>query len=161
MGSIAVMGTGDMGSAVGKALKQAGHRVMTSLSGRSEHSRRLAREAGLEDAGSLEALINQATHFLSIMPPAAAESFAENVFSLAARKNPDLLYVDCNAVSPETVQRIGAMANDHRIRFQDLGIIGLAPVPNRIPCPVLYQRSLVLGNAGSGNTADRNQTHRR
>ena len=40
--TIAVLGTGDMGSAVGGAFVQAGYRVVTDLSGRSRHSRTLA-----------------------------------------------------------------------------------------------------------------------
>ena len=47
MTTIGLMGTGDMGAAVGRALGGHGHRVLTSLAGRSERSRTLAAAAGI------------------------------------------------------------------------------------------------------------------
>ena len=44
--TVAVVGTGDMGSAVGGALVRAGYRVVTAGDGRSAPSRKLAADAG-------------------------------------------------------------------------------------------------------------------
>ncbi len=49
--TVAVIGTGDMGSAVGGALVRGGYRVVTAGEGRSAQSLRLAAEAGIEDVG--------------------------------------------------------------------------------------------------------------
>ena len=74
--TIAVVGTGDMGSAVGGALVRAGYRVVTAGQGRSAASRGLAEKAGIEDLGSLAAVVRSAALVLSIVPPAAARGFA-------------------------------------------------------------------------------------
>ena len=67
--TIAVIGTGDMGSAVGRVLVENGQRVITCLKGRSESSTRLAYEAGIENIDTLEEVVVQAELFLSILPP--------------------------------------------------------------------------------------------
>ena len=53
---VGILGTGDMGSAVGRSLRTAGHDVVTCLANRSEASRALARDAGMRDLQSLKAL---------------------------------------------------------------------------------------------------------
>jgi hypothetical protein len=77
--TVAVVGTGDMGSAVGGALVRAGYRVVTAGDGRGALSRRLAAEAGIEDLGALEAVVAKARLVLSIVPPAVAPTFAAQV----------------------------------------------------------------------------------
>ena len=57
--TVAVVGTGDMGHAVGGALVRAGYRVVTAGQGRSALSQRLAAEAGIEESGSLEAVVRR------------------------------------------------------------------------------------------------------
>src|SRR5690606_32701558 len=47
--TIAIVATGEMGSAVGAALVEGGYRVVTDLTGRSAQSRKLAARAGIED----------------------------------------------------------------------------------------------------------------
>ena len=63
--TIAVVGVGDMGSAVGAAFAGHGYRVVTDLGGRSTHSRKLAAEARIEDLGSLHALVTEAQVILT------------------------------------------------------------------------------------------------
>ena len=57
--TVGLMSPGDMGHKVGEAIRTKGVRVITSLAGRSELSKMRASRAGLEDAGSLAALIRQ------------------------------------------------------------------------------------------------------
>jgi 3-hydroxyisobutyrate dehydrogenase-like beta-hydroxyacid dehydrogenase len=70
---------------------------------------------------------------LSILPPAQALSFAEQMapLLLAAERKP--VFVDCNAVSPETVRRIGAVVAgaEGGTSFVDASIIGLPPKPGQ------------------------------
>ncbi|MEX2523429.1 MAG: DUF1932 domain-containing protein [Gammaproteobacteria bacterium] len=124
--TIAIIGTGDMGSAVGRVLSEHGYRVITSLDGRSGHSSRLAGGAGIEDAGDLSNVVGQADVLLSIMPPAAAEGFAHSAAAAMAGQTP-LLYVECNAISPARSMRIGAAVTEAGGRYVDGGIIGAAP----------------------------------
>ena len=104
--SIAVVATGDMGHAVGRALVQNGYRVVTSLLGRSQRSCNLAINAGIEDLGSLEAVAREADLFFSILPPLVATSLAKDMLSAMLSAGRALIYVDCNAIAPETAAGI-------------------------------------------------------
>jgi len=114
--TVALLSPGDMGSAVGRRLREGGLRVVTSLAGRSEGTRARAVEADIEDAGSLAAAVARADLVLSILPPGRALELAR-----AVGRDAGPLYVDCNAVSPTTAQAIGAAVGD---RYVDAGIIG-------------------------------------
>ncbi len=127
--TVAVIGTGDMGSAVGGALVRAGYAVVTAGEGRTALSRKLAAEAGIEDVLSLEAAVSRAALVLSIVPPAAATTFAASAAHamLAAKARP--VYADCNAVAPATVQAIERALEPTGAPFVDVGIVGRAPKP--------------------------------
>ncbi len=127
--TVAVIGTGDMGSAVGGALVRAGYAVVTAGEGRTALSRKLAAEAGIEDVLSLEAAVSRAALVLSIVPPAAATTFAASAAHamLAAKARP--VYADCNAVAPATVQAIERAHEPTGAPFVDVGIVGRAPKP--------------------------------
>ena len=112
---------GEMGSAVGKRLRDGGLRVVTSLTGRTERTRALAADSGIEDAGSLAAAVRQADVLLSILPPGRAAELAE-----AVGRDPGPLYVDCNAISPATARAIGSVVGE---RYVDAGIIGSPAAP--------------------------------
>ena len=127
--TVAVIGTGDMGSAVGGAFVRAGYRTVTAGSGRSAASRARAGRAGIEDLGSLEAVVRSAELVLSIVPPAAAQAFAAAAARamLAARVRPT--FVDCNAVAPATVRAIAQVIEPTGAAFVDVGIVGRGPGP--------------------------------
>lgn len=131
--TVAILGTGDMGSAVAKSLVATGVRVTTSLAGRSDRSIERAKRAGMEDRGSLEDLVADADMLLSIVPPAAAYGFAAETCPLIQAAGSDTLFIDCNAVSPKTLDAIAGMAAAHSVRFHDIGIVGAAPRPGRKP----------------------------
>ncbi len=131
--TIAVIGTGDMGSAVGRVLAAHGYRVITDLTGRSDHSAQLAADAGIVNAGSLAAVVTEAELLLSIMPPAAAMAFADAVADTLSKNSTSLLYVDCNAISPDKTQRIGRLISADGGRYLDAGIIGAAPGASELP----------------------------
>jgi 3-hydroxyisobutyrate dehydrogenase-like beta-hydroxyacid dehydrogenase len=128
-GVIGIIGTGDMGSAVGASFLRAGYRVVTDSSGRSALSRRLADAAGIEDLGSLEAVAGAAELLLSILPPAAAFGFAERAARAMRTSGSQALYADCNAVAPATVEAIAALFGGAEGPFLDVGIVGPAPNP--------------------------------
>lgn len=126
---IGIVGTGDMGGAVGAMLARQGQRIVTDLSGRSDHSRELARAAGFEDLGSLAELVTTADVLLSIVPPALAFDFAKDVAGAVKAQAATPVFVDCNAVAPATVQAIALLFEPTQTPFLDVGIIGPAPKP--------------------------------
>ena len=125
--TVAVIGTGDMGHAVGGALARAGYRVVTAGEGRSAASRRLAAEAGIEDLGSLEAAVREAELVLSIVPPAVAPTFARSAVHAMQAAGVRPVFADCNAVAPATVQAIAAVVSPSGASFADVGIVGRGP----------------------------------
>jgi 3-hydroxyisobutyrate dehydrogenase-like beta-hydroxyacid dehydrogenase len=125
--TIAIVATGDMGHAVGRALGPHGHRVVTDLTGRSERSQGLAIAGNVTDLGSLDAVIEAADFFLSIAPPTAAPDIARNAIAAMQRTGKTIPYADCNAISPMTVMSMADEFADADIPFIDGGIIGRAP----------------------------------
>lgn len=133
--TVAVMSAGDMGQGVGRAIRESGRRVVTSLAGRSDRTRGLAANAGLEDVGALEALVRDADVVLSIMPPAAAHEFATTIAGAMASTGRRPAYADLNAISPATTRRIEAVIRDAGAIYIDGGIVGMAPgkaAPTRV-----------------------------
>jgi 3-hydroxyisobutyrate dehydrogenase-like beta-hydroxyacid dehydrogenase len=127
LNTIGVMSPGDMGHGIGRALRESGRRVLTNLSGRSERSRSLATEAGLEDAGSLEAIMATADLVLSILPPAAAIGFATDAATAMAKARRAPAFADLNAISPATSAKIGEIIAAAGGSYIDGSIIGLTP----------------------------------
>ena len=124
-----MIGTGDMGHAVGGALVRAGYRVVTAGDGRSAHSRQLAAGAGIEDLRSLDAVVRAADLLLSIVPPAAAPSFAASVARAIRSTDAQPVFADCNAVAPATVKEVAATIAPSGAPFVDVGIVGRGPGP--------------------------------
>src|SRR5690606_36963985 len=131
--TIAIVATGEMGSAVGAALVEAGYRVVTDLTGRSASSRELAADAGIEDVGSFRAIAETAEIVLSILPPAHAVELGRKMAEAFERAGTRPLFVDCNAVSPATVAEIAKPFARLGVPFADVGIVGPAPRGDRPP----------------------------
>lgn len=128
---VAVVAPGNMGAAVGKRLTEHAVEVLTTLTGRSVASVARATAAGMRAVSATELVSAQL--LLSIVPPAAALSFAQLIAPelRAAPRKP--VFVDCNAVSPATAQRIGAVIEPTGAAFVDAGIIGPPPGDSRQP----------------------------
>ncbi|MBV9054569.1 MAG: NAD(P)-dependent oxidoreductase, partial [Hyphomicrobiales bacterium] len=114
-----------MGAAVAGRLVEHGIEVRTTLEGRSDASRKRAREAGMIEVSLDE--ITDTDILLSIVPPGKALTLAMALAPRFAAGRKGLVYVDCNAVSPRTVKTIGAALKS--VDFVDAGIIGLPPRP--------------------------------
>ncbi len=127
--TIGLLSPGDMGHAVGSVLHANGLTVLTSLQGRSERSRTLAKKAGIEDVSTLEDLVRQVDILLGILVPASALDVARDVATAIGATDSTLLYVDCNAIAPQTVRAIGETIMAAGGQFADVGIIG--PPPTR------------------------------
>ena len=131
--TVAIQSPGDMGSGVGRELIARGFRAVTCLAGRSERSRKLAEAAGLELADSLDALVEAADIVLSILPPASAESFADEAAAALRRTGARPAFADCNAIAPTTARRVAARFGGTGATFIDAGIIGNAPGKTALP----------------------------
>jgi putative dehydrogenase len=124
---VAVIAAGAMGSAVGKKLTENGVDVVTSLAGRSAESAARAREAGMRSVNDEE--VAAADFVLSIVPPGDALALAERLAPHLERANRKPVYVDCNAVNPQTVARIAPVIAATGAPFVDAGIVGPPPKP--------------------------------
>ena len=127
--TVAVVAQGEMGAGTGRQLSRYGLRVITNLTGRSKRSRNLAKQAGMENVGSDEALVNEADIFLSILPPIQAIGLAQQFAPQMEKVNKSILFADCNAVAPKTKKEIQAIVEPAGARFVDVGILGDPPDP--------------------------------
>jgi len=121
--TVCILHPGEMGSAVGRAALSGGARVLWVSSGRGETTLSRAREAGLEDVRTLGDALAASGIVLSVCPPHAALAVAEEV--AGARYSG--VFVDANAISPDTARRIGEVVGRGGARFVDGGIIGPPP----------------------------------
>jgi 3-hydroxyisobutyrate dehydrogenase-like beta-hydroxyacid dehydrogenase len=122
--TVALLHPGEMGSAIGAGLARRGVRVVWASSGRSAETRARALAAGLEDLGSIERALSVADLALSVCPPHGALELAREV----ARHGFEGVFVDANAIAPETARGVGRIVEKAGASFVDGGIIGPPPV---------------------------------
>src|SRR5712692_8720634 len=102
MNAVAVLHPGEMGAAIGACLVARGLRVVWASAGRGAATRSRAKAAAIEDLGTL----------------------AREVAGLGFRG----VYVDANAISPESARKVGRAVEKAGASFVDGGIIGPPPV---------------------------------
>jgi 3-hydroxyisobutyrate dehydrogenase-like beta-hydroxyacid dehydrogenase len=123
---VGIVSAGEMGSAVGRALRSGGADVVTTLDGRSERTARLAREAGLECLPDLPAVARSSDVVLSIAPPDQAEMIAAQLAEARGETTP--LVADLNAVAPATARRIESALGTSGLDLVDGSISGPPPL---------------------------------
>lgn len=119
--TVGVLHPGEMGAAVAGTLREAGHTVLWASAGRSDETRERAGRARLIDSGTVEALAARSDVVLAVCPPHAAMELAELVAGFGG------LYVDANAVAPQTARAVAAIVGDAGASYVDGGIIGPPP----------------------------------
>jgi len=124
MNAVAVLHPGEMGAAIGACLAARGLRVVWASDGRRAATRSRAAAAGIEDLGSLKRTLGAADIVLSVCPPHGALALAREVAGLGFRG----IYVDANAISPESARKVGRAVEKAGASFVDGGIIGPPPV---------------------------------
>jgi 3-hydroxyisobutyrate dehydrogenase-like beta-hydroxyacid dehydrogenase len=144
--TVAIMAQGTMGAGVGKRLHESGAHVRTLLSGRSEASAKRARDAGMVPMADERSLLDGADFFLSILPPDQAENLAKRLAPALSALAKKPIYVDCNAVSPQTATLIAAAVQPTGASFVDGGIIGGPPRPG-------YSPAIYASGPAAGETA--------
>jgi 3-hydroxyisobutyrate dehydrogenase-like beta-hydroxyacid dehydrogenase len=118
---IGLLYPGEMGAAVGHCLTQRGHTVLWASQDRGEDTAARAKAAGLTDAGTPREVAAQASVIFSICPPHAALDVAWSVHGFTG------LYVDANAISPDTAREVASLITGSGGRYVDGGIIGMPP----------------------------------
>jgi 3-hydroxyisobutyrate dehydrogenase-like beta-hydroxyacid dehydrogenase len=146
MAVIGLIAQGMMGAGVGRRLHESGAKVRTLLTGRSSKSAERARAAGMEPAANEHALLAESDFFLSILPPGEAEPLARHLAPALKALDRKPVYVDCNAVSPQTAIRIGEIIAPTGADFVDGGIIGGPPRPG-------YSPTIYASGPAAGQTA--------
>jgi L-threonate 2-dehydrogenase len=132
---VTVMGTGAMGSAIGRRLRENGATVLTSLAGRSGEARARAESSGMEDVD--DSRLVTADFILSIVPPSEALNVAKRLAPALRHVDPKPVFIDCNAVSARTAILIGDVIATSGTPYVDAGIIGSPPKPGD-PSPAFF-----------------------
>jgi 3-hydroxyisobutyrate dehydrogenase-like beta-hydroxyacid dehydrogenase len=133
---VAIVAPGNMGAAVARRLGEHDVRVVTTLEGRGAASEARAREAGMTAVTGDR--LCEAQFMLSILPPAAALSFAQTMAPVLRGAAHKPVFVDCNAVSPDTARQIGEVIEATGAPFIDAAIIGLPPKAGSGHSPHFY-----------------------
>lgn len=123
--TVAIVAAGNMGAGLARSLAERGIDVLTTLGGRSAASQQRAQAAGMKAVSAAE--LTGADFLLSVLPPGQALPFAQQMAPLLESATRKPLFVDCNAVSPDTVRQIGAVICATGTPFADGAIIGLPP----------------------------------
>lgn len=118
--TIGLLHPGEMGASVGAAARGNDMQVLWASEGRGPETRARAAEAGLTDVDALSALVERSRIILGVCPPHAATELA----SAVAGRRFSGIYVDANAVSPDTTREVCGIVEAGGARFVDGGIIG-------------------------------------
>jgi 3-hydroxyisobutyrate dehydrogenase-like beta-hydroxyacid dehydrogenase len=124
---VAIIAPGNMGAAVAKRLTEHKVTVLTSLAGRSESSAKRAREAGMQPVDDRK--LAEADYLMSIVPPGDALALAKRLAGTLTAANKKPIYVECNAVSPHTMNQIAEVIAATGCPFVGAAIIGPPPKP--------------------------------
>ena len=154
--NIGVTSPGDMGQGVAMCIKAMGFNVCMASSGRSERTRGLGEKAGLTDCVTLEKLVQTCDMVLSILDPGAAVTNARDIAAACKATGRKIVFVECNAIAPQTMQEIAELMTAVGCTVVDAGIIGPPPrngakqrlyvsgpnagLLNRINCPQIDVR---------------------
>ena len=125
--TIAILSPGEMGHAIGSSLIDQGFNVTTCLKDRSPRTRQLSNLAEIRDIKDFNVMVTEADLILSILAPSNALNLAGRVSSALRETGHQTIFVDCNAVSPETATKLDSMIRDTGSKFIDASIVGSPP----------------------------------
>ena len=118
--TLGILHPGQMGISVAASAQNSGCSVYWASEGRSDATIDRAAQFDLVDARTMGGLCDVCSLLISVCPPAAAETVADQVLSTGYQGT----YLDANAISPHKAQKIGQNLASGGIRFVDGGIIG-------------------------------------
>ncbi len=120
MTRLGIIHPGEMGVSIAASAKNSGCDVAWSSHGRSPATCARAQANQFHDAGSLADLCRTSKVIVSVCPPHAAASVAQEVIEFGFQG----LYIDANAISPQRAIQIDKSMRANGIQFVDGGIIG-------------------------------------
>lgn len=132
---VAVIGAGEMGSAIGATLVRHGAEVLTPLEGRSQATRARAQAANMRDAPWAECAACDVV--LSVVASSQAMPAAERL-AAALGEGASPVYADCNAIEPAKVRAIAVLFEGTGATFADAGIVGGPPSADGTRGPLFY-----------------------
>ncbi|MBH9553328.1 NAD(P)-dependent oxidoreductase [Inhella gelatinilytica] len=121
--NIGLLSPGEMGSALAQQLWSRGHAVAWASEGRSAASAARAQAQGLRDCGSLAQLCAQVDTLLVVAPPHAALDIATRVADCGFKG----LYIEANAIAPDTLAEIVRCLQPGGARVLDAALVGPPP----------------------------------
>lgn len=130
--TVGILHPGSMGAAVAAQAALNAEAVLWCSSGRSAATRTRAENAGLTATGSLRELAERCDMVVSLCPPAHAVEVASAVAEVGFTG----LFVEANAIAPETVSAIYAEGFAGSADFLDAAVVGSPP--SRTKSPRLY-----------------------
>lgn len=120
---IGILHPGAMGAALGSAFKARAGAVIWADAGRSHATAKRAELADLVAVPDVADLARRADVIVSICPPHAARDVADRVAEGLAGRTDRPLYVEANAVAPETVRGVAGLLGE-RATVCDGAVIG-------------------------------------
>ncbi|MFB7643578.1 DUF1932 domain-containing protein [Streptomyces sp. NPDC056084] len=129
MTTLGILHPGSMGAAVAAQARRSGVEVLWLPVGRSASSAERAARYGLEPVRALSEMAERADIILSLCPPAVAEDVAKEVAVCSYTR----VYVDGNAVSPQTMANIATIMQRSGATVVDGSVIGSPPSNSKGP----------------------------
>lgn len=127
---VGIISAGDMGHAVARELFQRGHTTLTIVENRTDLTKDRASRSNMKVVSGMKQLLDNSDFVFSIMPPDQAYEFAAS-FVAALKLSRDLpVFVDCNAISPETTLSMNELISGVGGKMIKVGIIGPPPGMN-------------------------------
>ena len=128
--TVGVLHPGEMGSAVGAAVRQSGSPTVWCQAGRGPATARRAAAADLQPVDTLEEVVSASAVILSICPPAFAEAVSRQVLDHGFRG----IYVEANAISTERAARIARSLDAAGIQVVDGALFSPRRASDNIRC---------------------------
>ncbi|MDA1127318.1 MAG: DUF1932 domain-containing protein [Chloroflexi bacterium] len=125
--SVAILSPGDMGHAIGQLLREHELRVLTCLTGRSNRTKELSEQAGIIDVPNLNDLVEQTDILMSVTVSEAVPGLCREIADAVKATGTDLLFAECNAISPTLSKQMEGVLNQSGARYVDASIIGGPP----------------------------------
>ena len=120
MKKIGFLHPGAMGISLAVSAQKSGFEACYASDDRSPETRMRAEEHSLTDLKSVAHLAQTCSALVSICPPHAALDVAKDIAALSFQG----LYIDANAIAPQTAQHIQYTVEQGGARFVDGGVIG-------------------------------------
>ena len=131
--TVAILSPGDMGHAVGQLLREHELKVVTCLTGRSQRTKDLAELAGIADVPDLNDMVAQSQIILSISVSEMVPSICQQVADAIKATNANVLFAECNAISPQLSRQMEPIITETGGRYIDASIVGGPPLNGSSP----------------------------